>query len=63
MPSIEDLEVAIAERDRAREARYAARAAEAAKRAEGTSLERAKLAALQAVASKRPGWTCFSESF
>ena len=43
------------EKARAREARYAARAVLAAEKAQGTSLERAKLAALQAVAAKQPG--------
>ena len=50
-----DLEAVIAERDRQRQERYAARAAVAAEKAQGTSLERAKLAALKAVADRNPG--------
>ena len=50
-----DIDALVAERDREREARYAARAAVAAEKAQGTSLERAKIAALKEVAAKNPG--------
>ena len=50
-----DIEKDIEALDRAREARYAARAAAAAEKAQGTCLERAKLAALKEVAAKNPG--------
>ena len=50
-----EYEAVLAERDKAREARYAERAAMAAEKAQGTSLERAKIAALAEVASRNPG--------
>ena len=51
----QSIEEYVAEKDKARQERYAARAAIAAEKAEGTSLERAKIAALKEIASKRPG--------
>ena len=51
----EDVDAIIAERESAREARWASRAAMAAEKAQGTSLERAKLAALEEIARKNPG--------
>ena len=50
-----DIDEYLQQRDKAREARYEAHAEIQRERNKGTTMERAKLAALQAVASKRPG--------